>query len=277
MKTNTKIALIAFWSLSGLALSAQTDSVRVQQESTTTSTTQTEVQGTIPAEPAAPPAAPAPAPAPAATQVDDDSADEPLRRGEIGVRYMPTFSRLEIRDAGGDAIQGTMSMTHGWGVMGAFNFSRHVGLQAEVNYHEINQKYKDQGLNRQVRVSYLNIPVLLSLNTNKEAPVNVNFVLGPQFGFNIGADIDGDESGNADQVQATVGVKSGDVGAAYGAGLEFALNDAHTVRLDVGFRGYYGLVDMSAGQSSNNPDTYNVLVKATRKAYSGYLGIAFLF
>ena len=254
-----KIALVAFLSIGSMSM------------------------GTVPTQPAEPVAAPAPAtpttpaPAPAATQVEDDDNNEPLRRGEIGARYMPTFSRLALRSVSGEAIQGTMSLSHGWGVFGAFNFSRHVGIQAEINYHDINQKYKDQGLNRQVRVSYLNIPVLLSLNTNKEAPVNVNFVLGPQFGFNIGAEVDDGDGANADAVEATVGVKSGDVGAAYGAGLEFALNDEHTLRLDVGFRGYYGLVDMSANQSSNNPDTYNVLLKATRKAYSGYVGIAFLF
>lgn len=271
-----KIALAAFLALGSLTAGAQDDSVRVRQNSTTTSTVQTETQGAVPTQTQSPVATPAPAPAPAATQVDDED-NEPLRHGELGIRYMPTFSRLEVRGVSGDAIRGELSMSHGWGVMGAVNFSRHMGLQAEINYHEINQKYKDQGLNRQVRVSFLNIPVLLSLNTNKEAPVNVNFVLGPQFGINLGADVSGDDGGNTDEVRATVGVKSGDVGAAYGAGLEFSLNEAHTLRLDVGFRGYYGLVDMSADQTSNNPDTYNVLLKASRKSYSGYLGVAFLF
>lgn len=168
-------------------------------------------------------------------------------------------------------------MSHGWGVMVGFNFSRHVGIVGEVNYNQINQKFKDRNLDRRVSVSYLNIPVMLSLNTNKEAPVNLNFVVGPQFGLNLGASVSGDDGGNADSVRAVVGVKSGDIGAAYGAGLEFALNREHTLRLDLGFRGYYGLVDMRGSQSSSNPDTYNVLLRASRKTYAGYIGLTFLF
>src|SRR5688572_21593063 len=186
MKTNMKIAVVAFLTFIAAGVSAQTDSVRIQQNTTTTSTTQTQTDNTTPVAPAqtqqqAPPPPP-PAPAPAATE-DDGKDDYVLRHGELGLRYMPTFSTLRLRDAGGDAIQGQLTMSHGWGIMGAFNFNHHVGVQAEVNYHEINQKYKDKGLDRQVKVSYLNIPVLLSLNTDKASAVNVNFVVGPQFGF----------------------------------------------------------------------------------------------
>ncbi len=291
METNMKIALVAFLTLSVGAANAQTDSVRVRQNSTTTSTTEVQMNDTAPVQnqqpvqtrpqqtqqqqPATTPATVAPAAT--AADVDNDDNDYVLRHGELGIRYMPTFSSLRVRDAGGNAIQGQLSMSHGWGIMGAFNFNHHVGIQAEINYHQINQKYKDQGLDRQVNVSYLNIPVLLSLNTDKAAPVNVNFVVGPQFGFNIGASVSGDSSGNTDEATATVGAKGGDVGAAYGAGLEFMLNDDHTLRFDVGFRGYYGLIDMSADQTSSNPDTYNVLLSASRKAYSGYIGLTFLF
>jgi hypothetical protein len=284
MKTNISLGTIA----AVIALSAGTvqaqvpDSVNtaspaVQQNTTTTiqqnSTTINQNTVTAPAPAVAP--APAPAPAPEATAVNDE---EPLRHGEFGVRYMPTFSALRVRTADNETVNGTLSMSHGWGAFIGFNFNHHVGIVGEVNYHQINQKYKDQGLDRQVSVSYLNIPVLLSLNTDKAAPVNLNFVVGPQFGFNIGADVDGDSNGNVDQARATVGAKAGDVGAAYGAGLEFSLNDAHTIRLDLGFRGYYGFVDMSADQtSSGSTDTYNVLLSASRKSYAGYIGIAFMF
>jgi len=283
MKTNTTIATMAFLALSIGSVNAQTDSVRVQQNTTTTSTTQTQIDNTAPVAPAQTQQAPAqptpaPAPAPAATDTHDDN-DYVLRHGELGLRYMPTFASLKLRDAGGDAVQGQLTMSHGWGIMGAINFNHHVGLQAEVNYHQINQKYKDRGLDRQVNVSYLNIPVLLSLNTDKASAVNLNFVVGPQFGFNLGAEVSGDSSGNTDEAQATVGAKAGDVGAAYGAGIEFMLNDDRTLRLDLGFRGYYGLVDMAASETNNNngSETYNVLLKASRKTYAGYLGLTWLF
>lgn len=202
----------------------------------------------------------------------------PLRRGEFGIRYLPTFNFMRFRTYAGETVSGELSMQHGVGVNLGFNFTKNVGIQAEINYVEVNQKFKDQNLNRQVGVSYLNIPVMLSLNTDKTAPVNLNFVVGPQWGLNMGARVSGGSTGNnTETLRTTIGVKSGDAGLAYGAGLEFMLNENHTVRLDLGARGYVGFVDVSADQTNNNPDTYNVVVKGTRKTYNGYLGLSFLF
>ena len=64
-------------------------------------------------------------------------------------------------------------------------------------------------------------------------------------------------------------------GVAYGAGLEFALDKAHTVRLDLGYRGFYGLVDADGYKS--NADTYNVIVTAKRKTNGAYIGFTVLF
>ena len=81
---------------------------------------------------------------------------------------------------------------------------------------------KDQSVDNEVNIKYLDIPVLLSLNTNKMAAVNLNAVVGPQFGINVGSDIS--SSGSTATATATVAAKKGDIGAAFGAGLEFALN-----------------------------------------------------
>jgi hypothetical protein len=271
MKTNMNIALAALCALSTATVCAQNDTVRVQQNTTIQNQTVTNNYGQTQA----------PEPQPAATTVyeKDQNNDRPeLRRGEFGLRYMPTFGALRLRNYNNETVAGSVSMSHGWGVMLGFNFSRHVGIQGEVNYNEINQKFKDRGLERTVHVSYLNIPVMLSLNTDKSAPVNLNFVVGPQFGLNVGSSIKGGtSSAGTETVTAKVAARSGDVGAAYGAGLEFMLNHDHTLRLDLGFRGYYGFVDMSANQTSSNPDTYNVLLSASRKTYSGYLGLTFCF
>jgi hypothetical protein len=199
------------------------------------------------------------------------------RHFELGIRYMPTFGSLALRTSNGNTVDGELTMSHGFGAMTAVNFNRHVGLQAEVNYYNISQRYTDQNLERTVDVSYLNFPVLLSLNTDKGAAVNVNFVAGPQFGLNLGSSVKTNGNTQSDTLRATVAARPGDIGFAYGAGLEFFLNRSHNVRLDLGFRGFYGFVDMSAGQSGNNPDTYNILVKASRKTYGGYLGLTFCF
>jgi opacity protein-like surface antigen len=208
----------------------------------------------------------------------EKSERPPLRRVELGVRYLPTFSLLRFNTYSGETVQGQVSMSHGVGVNFGLNFTKNIGIEAEVNYVEINQKYKDANLNRQVGVTYLNIPVMLSINTDKTAPVNLNFVVGPQWGLNMGARVSGGPvSNNSETYHATIGVKSGDAGLAYGAGLEFMLNDNHTLRLDIGARGYYGFVDIKSNQSNTNPDTYNVIVKGSRKSYNGYIGLSFLF
>jgi hypothetical protein len=199
----------------------------------------------------------------------------PLRKGEFGLRYMPTFQRLSFYTTSGETVQGEISVAHAFGIMFGHNFNKNIGLQAEVNYYEMQQKYRDKSLERQVNLSYLNIPVLLSVNTDKTKMVNWNFVAGPQFGLNIGSSVNTYGTGETETLQATVGAKGGDVGLAYGTGLEFMLNKQHTWRLDAGYRGLYGFVDMRATETG--PNTYNVLVKGSRKTHAAYLGITALF
>jgi hypothetical protein len=154
--------------------------------------------------------------------------------------------------------------------------SKHIGLQLECNYNTISQTYKDQNLERQVHINYIDVPLLLSLSTDKSKCVNFNVVVGPQFGINAGSSITSNgTSASSDTVHALLAVKQGDVGVAYGAGLDFCLNKARTIRLDIGFRGVYGLVNIDSENIA--PDTYNVLVKASRKSYAGYAGLTFLF
>ncbi len=195
-----------------------------------------------------------------------------LRMVELGIQYMPTFYSLDFNSENGDVIKGSVTMAHGFGGMLAINFSPHVGVQGEVDYYQATQKYKDQSVSNEVKIKYLDIPVMLSLNTNKTARLNLNAVVGPQFGINVGSDINSSGTGTT---SATVAAKKGDIGAAFGAGLEFALDEGHNVRLDLGYRGFYGFVKMDADKSGS--DTYNVVVSANRKTNGAYVRLTFLF
>lgn len=196
--------------------------------------------------------------------------DDDFHPGELGLRYMPTFSKIEVDRYGGDIVQGEVTASNGVELIAGINFNRHIGIMAGIGYNEFQQKYKDRGLDRRVDVSYINIPVMLQLNTSKSAPVNFNLVVGPQFGINVGADAD-EDNGTA---SATVAVKGGDVGLAYGAGLEFGLTPDRMLRLDLGFRGMLGFTDVSDKASG---DTYTITVKGARQAYGGYVGLAWAF
>lgn len=198
-----------------------------------------------------------------------------LKRGEFGIRYIPTFIKIDVRNSNGDEVPGTVSFQNGFGIMLGFNITEHVGLQGEINYLQISQKYKDLTLNREVTIRYINVPLLLSLNTDKSKQFNLNFVVGPEFGFNTGYDVKSDAGGGSDSIKAVVVLKKSNVGLAYGAGFEFALNSSHTLRFDLGYRGFYNFVDVAG--KGNSADNYNVVVKVPRNRNSLYAGFTVQF
>jgi hypothetical protein len=50
-----------------------------------------------------------------------------------------------------------------------------------------------------------------------------------------------------------------------------------TVKLNVGFRGVYGLLDISDNSKTKATDSYLILDKTNVETYSGYLGLSFVF
>ena len=135
-----------------------------------------------------------------------------LRVFEMGFHYMPTFYNMDFRTSDGGIVKGSVTLSHGFGAMMAFNLSQHIGFQSEIDYYKASQSYKDLDVNQDVDIKYIDIPVLLSLNTNKTARVNLNAVVGPQFGINVGSNIS--SSGSNGTTTATIALKKGDVGAA---------------------------------------------------------------
>jgi len=166
---------------------------------------------------------------------------EPVfKSGEFGIRYMPAYSSMEFRSSGGTKHKGKFVIGHGVGAFLAIN-SRHVGLQLEVIYNSLWQKYKDDtNHDREIQLKYITIPLLLTLNTDKSKPVNLHVAVGPQLGINVGSKVEtSGTNGNGngtDTLQAVLAVKKSDFGIAYGAGIEFALNPARSIRLGLGFQ-----------------------------------------
>jgi hypothetical protein len=222
------------------------------------------------------PAPPAPAPAPVAPAPAPEDKEPPFKSGEFGLRFMPTFSTFNLRNENGDVIEGDLSMSYGYGGFIAIN-SKHVGLQLELIYNQLSQKYKDQSLERKVIINYVNVPLLLTLNTDKSKPVNFGVAFGPQMGINVGSKVTSSGSKEGETVSATVALKQADVGLAYGAGFDFALNKMRTVKLNLGFRGVYGLVDISDHSKTTTTNSYYIIDKTNVETYSGYLGLSFVF
>lgn len=208
---------------------------------------------------------------------NNDGGDADFHPVEIGFRFMPTFSTFDVRTYNNDIIQGTFTLGYGYGGVLGLNFTPHVGLQAEVIYSSLSQKYRDQSYDRKITLNYINVPLLLSLNTGKNRPVNLNIVAGPQVGFNVGSKLESSGGNGVDTVQAVLAVKTGDLGVAYGAGLEFGLGASRNVILDIGFRGVYGLIDISDRSQSTTTNEYYVLDRAHVQSYAAYAGLKFAF
>ena len=123
----------------------------------------------------------------------------------------------------------------------------------------------------------MNFPLLLGLHTGYNKPVSFNITFGPQIGFNTGSSLDGSGSDGIDSVEASINVKPADLGIAYGAGLDFGFGKQRLVHLNVGFRGVYGILDISDESNNTTTDNYYVLDRAHLKTYSGYAGLSVKF
>jgi Outer membrane protein beta-barrel domain len=193
---------------------------------------------------------------------------------EVGLRFMPTFNSFEITTPGNGRVKSEFSTGFGVGGLLGVNLWEHVGIQGEVIYSTISQKYKESNSEREINLKYLNIPVLLSLNTGKTKIVNLNLVAGPQVGISVGSSLSGI---GTDTSNAVLSVKKGDLGLAYGAGLDFGINSERTVRVSLGFRGVFGLFDISDNSQTITTDSYYLLDRTHIQTYAGYAGISFLF
>lgn len=193
---------------------------------------------------------------------------------EFGVRFMPTFSSFEVTTPSTGRVKSSFTAGLGYGALLGYHFNDQVGVQAEVIYSAISQKYKEVDVERKINLKYVNIPLLLSLNTGKSKMINLNIVAGPQIGISAGSSLSGV---GTDSTKAILSVKKGDLGFAYGAGLDFALNAAHSIRFGIGFRGVIGLIDISNNNKTNTNNSYYLLDRTHIKSYSGYLGLSFLF
>ena len=198
------------------------------------------------------------------------------QKAEFGLRLMPTFSSFEMKTSAGGTVRGEVTLGFGVGALLGFNFSDHVGVQGEAIYSSVSQKYKELDVERKVNLRYFNIPVLLSLNTGKTRMINLNIVGGPQIGISAGSDLL-TSGGDGTTPEAVLSVKKGDLGFAYGAGIDFAINPARTFRMGLGYRGVLGLFDISDNSGTIATDAYYVIDRTHVNTNAAYIGISFLF
>lgn len=197
--------------------------------------------------------------------------------GEVGIRFMPTFTAVKMQSSSNGQVSGKVNLGFGAGILLGFNFTNHVGVQGELIYSSIVQEDATDGVNSKLKLSYVNIPLLLSLNTGKSKFINLNVVGGPQIGFNVGSAFSQTGVIDPNDPQPILAVKKSDLGLAYGMGVDFALTSDRTFRLALGYRGVLGLVDISDNNNTTNTDSYYVIQKTKLRTNSIYAGVSLLF
>jgi len=196
---------------------------------------------------------------------------------EFGVRLMPTVSSFKMKSSSGGSIKGEATLGFGVGALLGFKLSDHASLHVEAIYNSLNQNFEDQVESRKINLRYFNIPLLFSLHTGKLKTVNFNVVAGPQLGISAGSSITTSENNNPDANEPILSVKNGDLGFAYGAGVDIALDSDKKIRLGIGYRGVMGLIDISDQSNTIITDSYYILEKTTIKTHSVYVGLSILF
>jgi opacity protein-like surface antigen len=194
----------------------------------------------------------------------------------IGARFMPTFSDFQLKQVNGDLVETKAVLGYGFGGLLGINLSNHFALQGEVLYSALAQNYLDNfNQEHRVNLDYLNIPLLVVLNTNSSSAVNLNLTAGPQFGILLGSKFESTGTAEGDTVTAVLGAKAADFGIAYGAGIDFSLGPV--VTLDLGYRGVIGLVDISDQSQSITTDQFYILDRSHVMTYAAYAGLKFKF
>jgi outer membrane autotransporter protein len=196
---------------------------------------------------------------------------------EFGLRLMPTFSSFDLKNSSGGTVDGKANFGFGASAFLGYNFNSHIGLQTEVIYSTASQKYTESDVERNIKLKYVNIPLLLSLNTGKHSLINFNIVAGPQIGISAGTDLKVSGGNGTNNQNAVLAIRKGDLGFAYGAGLDFAVSPSHNARFGVGYRGVRGLVDISKNNNNITTENYYVVDRTKIRSNAFYVGFSILF
>ena len=73
---------------------------------------------------------------------DSVSVSKPtFHKVEFGFRLMPTLSSVDMNVSSGGTVKGQATFGYGIGALLGFNLSNHIGVEADIIYNSLSQKY----------------------------------------------------------------------------------------------------------------------------------------
>ncbi len=182
----------------------------------------------------------------------------------------------------------------GGGIVLGYNFTQNWGLQGEILYNYTGQKYEDnfvgpavipQGtfgpknervnVKREIRLSYIRIPIMAKFITNKSHVAKFYCTLGPQIGVRLGAK---EEVRIADNVYLPDSLaftpeqkfQRVDVSIALQIGTEIYATD--NLYFDLGLTGFVGVFDIN-GDVLKKLDWYSKNDVSYKKSFNANVGL----
>ena len=106
-----------------------------------------------------------------AASVTEQKADQIVpAKVEVGIKFQPVLGMFKMQNSSGDNIHGQEVLGYGGGIYMNYNFTKYLGIQIEMNYSSYSRKYSESNITRTVNLRYIEIPFLVSFNSNKNTP-----------------------------------------------------------------------------------------------------------
>ncbi|MBK9248299.1 MAG: PorT family protein [Ignavibacteria bacterium] len=195
---------------------------------------------------------------------------------DLSFRVLHTFSSFDIQSSSNTTTQGTITLGHGFAGIAHCEFSKHIGMQAEIIYSSSSHLFKEEDVERRIDITYIHVPIMMVFNTGTSDPVNIHFTAGPQFGLLVGSSMS-TTGGNGKSNEGILAMRNTDLGIAYGVGIDVGIDPLNILRLSIGFRGTAGLTSMGDSDKPLPPNSYYLLGESSRDTYSGYIGLVYRF
>ena len=210
---------------------------------------------------------------------DENTFNENPYKFLFGVRVMPVISSIHVSAMPGGVIEPSSMMGYSYGGFLGYNLSNYIGLQVEAQYSSLSQKYRDRCYDRTVTLNYVDIPLILTVNTGINDPVNIHFDIGPQLSLQSGNHLKttGNAVGEGDELEAVLNTMNYDYGISCGVGTDIALNSSRSMKLSLGYRGFFGLMNIDDKSKPISNSQYYIFDNSRIRTYSLYAGLTFAF